>query len=193
MTMLAALLAVIGVCLWSGPSARARDRLGGPTAVASAVRSRGRWRRDREATPEPQSIALAVDLMAACLEAGVPLPAALTAGSTAVEGATGAALAATAAALRRGGDASAWAGCATDPRLAAVVRICQRVGTTGAAVADDLRRLAAEQRRAHQAERRRRAQRSAVWVVLPLGLCFLPAFLLLSVVPVVAALLPAVR
>ena len=193
MTTLAALLVVIAVCLWRGPPAHARDRLGRRAMRVPVGRTRRLRRAVREATPATASVALAIDLMAACLEAGAPLPAALSAGSTAASGASAAALAATAAALLRGGEATAWAGCAADPRLAGVVRICQRVGTTGAAVADDLRRLAAEQRRGHQAERRRRAERSAVWVVLPLGLCFLPAFLLLSVVPVVAALLPAVR
>ena len=34
-----------------------------------------------------------------------------------------------------------------------------------------------------------RLQRSAVWLVLPLGLCFLPAFLLAGIVPVVLAVL----
>jgi pilus assembly protein TadC len=190
---LAALLAAAAVCVWSGPRARARDRLGGRTRSGSRVGRYVRERRARAVPGEAESTALAVDLIAACLEAGVALPAALAAGSAAAGGSTGNALGRAAAALRRGGDAAAWAGCATDPRLAGVVRICRRVGTTGAAAADELRRLAAEQRRAHQANRRRRAHRAAVWVVLPLGLCFLPAFLLLSVVPVVAALLPAVR
>jgi hypothetical protein len=60
-------------------------------------------------------------------------------------------------------------------------------------VAGDLRRFAGELRRSDTAERRGRAQRAAVWVVLPLGLCFLPAFLLLTVPPVVVALLPGLR
>ena len=131
--------------------------------------------------------------MAACLEAGVPLPAALTAGATVADAVTAESLTSMAAALRGGGDADAWVSGASEPRLAAVVRICRRVGTTGAAAGDDLRRAAAEMRRSHQADRRRRSQRAAVWVVMPLGLCFLPAFLLLTVVPVVAALLPGLR
>jgi pilus assembly protein TadC len=194
-TVLAALLVAVCVGLWRGRPARAQDRLrpGASDAAPAAGPPRSRrWRRDA-AAEDSIALALAVDITAACLEAGVPLPSALSAGSTVATGPTNAALAATATALRRGGGAGAWASCAADPRLAGVVRICQRVGTTGAAVADDLRRFAAELRRAHQAQRRRRAQRAAVWVVLPLGLCFLPAFLLLTVVPVVVALLPALR
>jgi len=36
-----------------------------------------------------------------------------------------------------------------------------------------------------QVRRRRRLERAGVWLVLPLGLCFLPAFALVAVVPVV--------
>lgn len=192
MSALAALLAAVGVALWSGRPVRARDRLLVQRPPATARR---RWRpRTARAVPgDSLAVALAVDLMAACLEAGVPLPAALSAGSAVADSGAAAALEATATALRRGGGDGAWAACDLDPRLTAVVRICRRIGTTGAAVAEDLRRAAAEMRRADQAERRRQAQRAAVWVVLPLGLCFLPAFLLLTVVPVVASLLPGLR
>jgi pilus assembly protein TadC len=34
-----------------------------------------------------------------------------------------------------------------------------------------------------------RVARASVWVVLPLGLCFLPAFVLVGVVPIVMGLL----
>jgi pilus assembly protein TadC len=198
---LAALLAALGIGLWSGQPARAGDRLrsvgpGLTRAAPSPARTRSlrRWRaRGDSAAANSTALALAVDLMSACLEAGVPLPAALAAAATVAGDPAADALAATASALRRGADGAAWAGCEGNPQLAGVVRICRRVGTTGAAVADDLRRLAAELRRAHQADRRRRAQRAAVWVVLPLGLCFLPAFLLLTVVPVVVALLPGLH
>lgn len=189
MSATAALLVAVAAALCFRGSRRARDRVL-PRAPAATDRQRSRAR-----VPEsdPLALALALDLMGACLEAGVPLPASLSAAATVADPASVEPLAAMAAALRRGGDADAWASCADEPRLAPLVRICRRVGTTGAAAGDDLRRAAAELRRSHQAERRRRSQRAAVWVVLPLGLCFLPAFLLLTVVPVVAALLPGVR
>jgi len=191
LSALAALLAAIGVALWSGRPVRARDRL---LARQPAVGRRRRPLRAARATPgDPLAVALAVDLMAACLEAGVPLPAALSAGSAVADCRAATAMAATATALSRGSGDGAWVACDLDPRLAPVVRICRRIGTTGAAVAEDLRRAAAEMRRADQARRRREAQRAAVWVVLPLGLCFLPAFVLLTVVPVVTSLLPGLR
>jgi tight adherence protein B len=36
-------------------------------------------------------------------------------------------------------------------------------------------------------------RRASVWLVVPLGLCFLPAFVLLAVVPLVIGLVPALR
>lgn len=186
MTALGALFAALAVGLWCARPARASDRVR-PQAPAGVRR---RPVRRGATSADPIALALAVDLTAACLEAGVPLPAALAAGASVADPVTAQPLASMATALRRGGDAEAWAGCEGEPRLAPIARICRRVSTTGAAAGDDLRRLAAELRRAHQAERRRRSQRAAVWVVLPLGLCFLPAFLLLTVLPVVTALLP---
>jgi len=195
-TGLAALLVTIAVGLWRGSPARARDRLATSQshgAVPSRRAAFGRRTGELRRPGDPTALALAIELMAACLEAGVPLPAALDAAATVADAAAAEAFASTAAALRRGGDAAAWASCAADPRLAAVVRICRRSATSGAAVAEELRRLAGELRRTNQAQRRRRAQRASVWVVLPLGLCFLPAFLLLTVVPIVVALLPTLR
>jgi hypothetical protein len=193
MTGLAALLAAASVGLWRGGSARARGRLLPVAPPARPGRRAGRRDRRDRARDDPLTLALAVELVAACVEAGLPLPAALSAGSTVAAPTTAAALASTASALARGGTDQAWAACESHARLAPVVRICRRVGTTGAAVAGDLRRFAGELRRSDTAERRGRAQRAAVWVVLPLGLCFLPAFLLLTVPPVVVALLPGLR
>lgn len=196
MSALAAVLAALALVLWRGRPARARDRLSaGAPRTGTPRRGARREERVRDAgsVVDALAVALAVDLMAACLEAGVPLPAALSAASTVAGSRCAAALESTAAALRRGADSNAWAACDATPQLALVVRICRRISTTGAAAAEDLRRLAAELRRADHAEQRRRAQRAGVWVVLPLGLCFLPAFVLLTVVPVVTALLPALR
>jgi pilus assembly protein TadC len=193
MTALCALLVVAAVL--TGAARRPASAAGRlrPGAVA---RVRARARRGAAAAPagdDPITLALAIDLLAACLEAGVPMPAALAAASTVADPATADALVSTAVALGRGAEAQGWSACEARTGLAPVVRICRRVGVTGATAADDLRRFATERRRGHQAERRRRAQRASVWVVLPLGFCFLPAFLLLTVAPVVAALVPGLR
>jgi pilus assembly protein TadC len=52
-----------------------------------------------------------------------------------------------------------------------------------------LGRLADDLRAARAARAEAGAQRLGVLVVLPLGLCFLPAFLLTGVVPVIVAVL----
>jgi hypothetical protein len=48
-----------------------------------------------------------------------------------------------------------------------------------------LRSLAADGRSAARAQTDAAVRRAGVWVLAPLGLCFLPAFLCLGVVPLV--------
>jgi pilus assembly protein TadC len=55
-------------------------------------------------------------------------------------------------------------------------------------VAAAVQGVAADARRRQQAEAHRRAARAGVLAVLPLGACFLPAFVLLGVVPAVVGL-----
>jgi pilus assembly protein TadC len=66
--------------------------------------------------------------------------------------------------------------------------VLTQAATGGTAPAAAVARLAQEarERAAHSA--RAAARRAGVLVVLPLGLCFLPAFVLLGVVPVVAGI-----
>jgi len=127
------------------------------------------------------------------MASGSAPPAALKAVARAVTGPAGDALAEAATALALGGSpAQAWFGLgAAVPQLARAARACARAASSGAAVSDELFRQAALARADDQVERRRRLQRAGVWLVLPLGLCFLPAFVLVAVVPVVVAALPA--
>jgi pilus assembly protein TadC len=67
-------------------------------------------------------------------------------------------------------------------RLAAVA---VRSSESGAALADALNRLGKELRAERTVTAVAAAQRAGVLVVLPLGLCFLPAFVLAGLVPVV--------
>jgi len=60
---------------------------------------------------------------------------------------------------------------------------------SGVAVAPLLGAAAAQERRRQAAEARAGAARLGVRVVLPTGLCLLPAFVLLTIVPLVMALL----
>ncbi|OMH26997.1 hypothetical protein BKD30_04230 [Tersicoccus phoenicis] len=65
--------------------------------------------------------------------------------------------------------------------------------TTGAPSAALLRSRASDLRVRRRQETERRAASLGVRLVLPLGLCQLPAFICLGIVPVVLALLPALR
>ena len=72
------------------------------------------------------------------------------------------------------------------PRSRALAR-----SATGAAPAALLRAVADDADAAARAAAEAAARRAAVTAVLPLGLCFLPAFVLLGIVPLVAGLLAA--
>ena len=62
---------------------------------------------------------------------------------------------------------------------------CPRCTT---ALAPAFAQLAAEERERAQRAQEVAVRRIGVFVVIPLGLCFLPAFLLIGVVPIVAGL-----
>ena len=85
--------------------------------------------------------------------------------------------------------ASAWRGLGTgrDPAGSAA-RGLARAMEGGAPVAATVQRVADGARRQQAAELHRRAARVGVWAVLPLGACFLPAFVLIGVVPAVVGL-----
>jgi hypothetical protein len=63
-----------------------------------------------------------------------------------------------------------------------------RCAGSGAEFAHELRRIAAELRQEHRASALAKVHRSGTWSLLPLGLCFLPAFICLGVVPVIAGI-----
>jgi pilus assembly protein TadC len=67
-------------------------------------------------------------------------------------------------------------------------RAMSRAAQSGAPVADVLTRLADDAREALRAESVASARRVGVMAVAPLGLCFLPAFVLLGIIPVIAGL-----
>jgi Flp pilus assembly protein TadB len=84
---------------------------------------------------------------------------------------------------------AAWRSVVDDPELAPLGRTMVRAHRSGSSVTDEVARLAEElDRRAHlRVEERARAV--GVKAAVPLGLCLLPSFLLIGVVPLVAGLL----
>lgn len=144
-----------------------------------------RARRERMVADLPP----AADLFAACLLAGsAPVDAA-----DAVAGAVGGPLAErlrpVVASLRLGGDPGpCWLTLTDDPVLAPLGRALARAAAGGAPAAALVARMADERRAERQREATVVARRVGVRATLPLGLCFLPAFLLVGVVPIVIGL-----
>ena len=151
---------------------------------------------------------VALDLTAACLAAGTAPDVAQRAVGHAVGGPLGPALL---AAARRTGMGAPAGEAFTDlvaagrplrftpnglgrdragpaaPAVTAVARAFERSGDSGARVAATLERVADRLRASAHADTVEAVRRAGVLAVLPLGLCFLPAFGLLGVVPVVLA------
>jgi pilus assembly protein TadC len=151
-------------------------------------------RSDRPVLAAPEEVAAVIELVAGCLAAGLPMPAALDAASLAGDLATRDACLAAAVALRRGAPAAeAWQSWMSDPSLESVARATSRTTQSGAGVADDLRRVAARLRAHRHSRLRSRVQQASVWVVVPLGLFFLPAFVLVAVIPIVIGLIEHTR
>jgi Flp pilus assembly protein TadB len=166
--------------------------IGGPVGAVLGVVGAGgaEWAlRRRRTAGDPQasllpSLPVACDLLAVCLAAGVPPGAALAAVATAVPEPLGGQLRSVAALYRLAAEpARAWSGVPRE--LGPLARIFMRAGESGSAVGPALRALGAQVRAEAHSQAQARVQRAGVWVLAPLGACFLPAFLCLGVVPLV--------
>ena len=137
-----------------------------------------------------RDLPLALDLLSACLAGGAVPQHALRAVADALPGPCGSRLATVAARLAVGSPAQdAWLALGSDRGPAgAAARALSRAATGGAPVAASVQRVAVQARLEGVARAERAARRTGVLVVGPLGLCFLPAFLLLGVVPAVLGL-----
>lgn len=135
----------------------------------------------------------AADLLAAALRAGAPTEHAVRVVGDAIGGPLGGQLRRVSDALTLGLEpADAWA-CLRVP--ADAVRIATTVirsADSGAAIARALHRLADDLRASRTADVDAAAQRVGVLIVLPLGLCFLPAFVFAGIAPVIVAVLGGV-
>jgi pilus assembly protein TadC len=167
-----------------------------PVGVAAAAgaevllrrREPARLRAERRAAVA--DLPLAADLLAAALRAGAPVDRAAAAVGEALDGPLGERLQRTARSLRLGAEpAEAWAHLAEVDGAARLVAAAVRSSASGGALARALGRLADDLRADRAAQVEAAAQRAGVLIVLPLGLCFLPAFLLAGLVPVLIAVL----
>jgi Flp pilus assembly protein TadB len=128
----------------------------------------------------------AADLLSACLESGAEPSAALLLVGRELEDPVGPRLQRVAAATRLGAAAEhAWEPCGTDDPVRPLARAFTRSARTGSPLAETLALVADEQRRRNRAAAEAAARSAGVRAVGPLVLCFLPAFVLVGVVPFV--------
>ncbi|KUJ67511.1 hypothetical protein ACZ90_27015 [Streptomyces albus subsp. albus] len=153
---------------------------------------RRRVRQGAEPAAEPAvtpQLPLAADLLAACLAAGAGPREAAEAVGASFRGRLGRCLTRASAELRLGGEpADAWGRVGALPGAARLASCLERAGTTGVPAVEAVSRLAADCRSDQQRAAGARAGRAQVLTTAPLGLCFLPAFLLMGVVPMVIGL-----
>ncbi|MGX1884484.1 type II secretion system F family protein [Streptomyces sp. NPDC055287] len=168
--------------------------LSGCAVGATVAYGTFRWQR-RVSKPrgdgpvDARQLPLAADLLAACISAGAGPREAAEAVGDSLGGPVGERLARTAAELRLGGEpADAWGRLGAIPGAAGLARCLERAGASGAPAAEPVSRLAEGLRAERAREASARAQRAGVLMVGPVGLCFLPAFLVVGVAPVVIGL-----
>lgn len=166
---------------------------------ASAPRLRiGRQRRPntrlvcRDRETDPLAAASAFDIFAVCLSAGMAVPAAARATVPCAPPGLAGVLGRAADLLALGADPdTAWAppeGTDADEHTLALLRLARRSARSGSALADGVAELAVSVRNEVDHNASAAAERAAVVIAGPLGACFLPAFVCLGVVPVVAGL-----
>jgi pilus assembly protein TadC len=179
----AALLLAASFLLGAGPGG-ARRRVG------DATRSR-LFTRARRPRSDPFAVASAFDVLAVCLSAGMAVSAAAAATATCAPLRLGALLRRAADLLAMGADPdAAWQTREGDEPdgCEALSRLARRSASSGSALAQGIAELAEQSRQNARHTAAAAAERAGVLIAGPLGLCFLPAFICLGIVPVVAGL-----
>ncbi|ORA74570.1 hypothetical protein BST25_09550 [Mycobacterium heidelbergense] len=180
---------LLAMALWVGP---------GPSAVRARAGIPARVHRPRSraaAGPDPLAVASGLDALAVCLEAGMAVATAAAAIAPSAPPTLARALRRAAELLAVGADPSvAWAispdrpAGSVDTHIDALLRLARRSASSGAALAGGVAELADQSRHEAAHAAAAAAERAGVLIAGPLGLCFLPAFVCLGVVPVVAGL-----
>jgi pilus assembly protein TadC len=168
-----------------------RGGLGGVVAAPLVVRLVGVLHArvpTRVPSDAAQRVPLMLDLLAAALRSGQPVVSAVSSVAPLAGADLAAQLHQVAGLLRFGSDpAIAWAAL-DNPTLAPVVRTAVRSAESGVRLARGFELLAADLRQQAKADAVARANRAGVWAMAPLGMCFLPAFACLGVLPVIVGI-----
>jgi pilus assembly protein TadC len=182
--VLLAAVAGTGVVLLLGGVGGAVAGLGVAVGVVRMLRRSAETDGRRARAALEDELPVACDLLAVCLAAGLPVAGALASVAAALPGPLGAELSVVAGRHRLGSGARvAWEG--VSPPVAGLGRVVSRGGESGSTVVAALRALAADSRAALSSRTEVRVRSAGIWVLAPLGACFLPAFVCLGVAPVV--------
>ncbi|HEX5994758.1 MAG TPA: type II secretion system F family protein [Jiangellales bacterium] len=135
------------------------------------------------------AVPLAAELLAAAVGSGAPPERAAEVVGRAIGGPLGDRLGAAAAASRVGADPrSSWTGLLEDPAARAIGRAMLRSAARGVSSVPVLQRVALDARDTARWAAEAKARSVGAKAAAPLGLCFLPAFVLVGIVPLVATL-----
>lgn len=177
----AAILLALSLLLGSGPRKRVQSRTAERTTARPITVS----------VDDPLAAASALEVLAACLRSGMAVSAAAAATAPSAPPHLARILNRAADLLALGADpATAWSDPADqhDAQTDALVRMARRSASSGAALAQGVAELAVQSREEAADAARAASERASVLIAGPLGLCYLPAFLCLGIVPVVAGL-----
>lgn len=137
------------------------------------------------------AVASSLDVLAACLTSGMAVASAAAASGESAPRPLADVLNRAAGLLALGADPiTAWSAPkpSRDRRMVTLQRLAIRSAASGAALAHGVGNLADEARLDAGDEARAAAERASVLIAGPLGLCYLPAFVCLGIVPVIAGL-----
>jgi pilus assembly protein TadC len=140
---------------------------------------------------DPLAAASSFDLLAACLRSGMAVSAAASAGASSAPASLARLLNRAADLLALGAEpATAWTSAdgPADKHAESLLRLARRSASSGAALAHGVAELADQSRHEAADAANAAAERASVLIAGPLGLCYLPAFVCLGIVPVVAGL-----
>ncbi|MEO9329653.1 type II secretion system F family protein [Gordonia aurantiaca] len=184
--------ALAGIALWVWPEPRWHlyrvvDPPPGPDRSP-------RWLGAGPPKADPFAVAAAFDLFAVCLRAGLPVVVAASVVAARAPIPLAGPLGRVAELLQLGADPdAAWSALEDDApsagdHLDELAALARRSARAGSSLAGGLAELAEDVRRRAHDDALAAAERAGVAISGPLGLCFLPAFLCLGIVPVVVGL-----
>jgi pilus assembly protein TadC len=179
---------------WAAVLLAAAMLIGGDTRPRMRAGLRPLQARRRSAPPrmsDPLAAASSFDLLAACLRSGMAVSAAASAAALSAPASLGRLLNRAADLLALGAEpATAWTSAdgPVDKHAESLLRLARRSASSGAALAHGVAELADQSRHEAADAASAAAERASVLIAGPLGLCYLPAFVCLGIVPVVAGL-----